>query len=292
MKMNFNNRSLGILTTHEESFPYYNGTELTPEEGKQIVVKYNAFNPFLLKTNYPNIKNNIYLDQKISEINTRKLNFGNIESWLLKYKSYIENSNFQNNINIKEKSVKWINILIKSIEFNTNENLDIKFIERIHRLIFENFPKTKILVGEFRKLQNWIDSNYAWNPDLADFVPPHQSNINILMQDWIYSYNKKVEYPYIHAAILYYQFMVIHPFEDGNEKTCRILITLYFLKNHIYNENFILLKSAIRREREKSNTILRCVSLYGSFDDWIKYFLTSLALVIENKSTNQVIDLY
>lgn len=290
--MNFNNRSFGTLTTHEESFPYYNGTEVSPEDGKEFIVRYNAFNPFLLKTNYPNFKNNIYLDKKISEINTDKFNFSNIVSVLLKSKAQIENSSYQNNLITKEKSLEWINILLKSIELNTNEITDIKLPERIHSLIFEKLPKKKTLIGEFRKQQNWIDSNYAWNPDLADFVPTHHSNIIILMQDWINSFNQKKEYPYIHAAILYYQFMAIHPFEDGNERTCRILIILYFLKNQIYNENFILLKSAIRREREKSNTMLRCASLYGSFDDWIKYFLTSLEFIIENRPTNQEIDLY
>ncbi|WP_165782291.1 Fic family protein [Leptospira brenneri] len=290
--MNFNARSYGFLTNHKESFPDYNQNDESGNGLKKIVVKYNAFNPFLLKTHYPDIKNNIKFDKDISDLNIEKIDLINIESWLLEIRAQIENSYHLNIPLIKEKSIKCIDILQQSVKLITIERNDLDLPKRIHRLLFENFPTTNILIGEFKKQQNWIDSNRALNPVIADFVPPHYSNINNLMEDWINSFNEKSEYPYIHAAILYYQFMAIHPFEDGNEKTCRILIILYFLKNQIYNKNFILLKSAIRRERERSNTILRCVSLYGSFDDWIKYFLKGLEISIKDEISVKEIDLY
>ncbi len=48
--MNFNERSFGFLTEHEELFPYYDEEETSPEDEKFILIKYKAFNPYLLKS--------------------------------------------------------------------------------------------------------------------------------------------------------------------------------------------------------------------------------------------------
>lgn len=56
-----------------------------------------------------------------------------------------------------------------------------------------------------------------------DYIPPEYSDIPGLMDELINYVNTTDDHPLIVAAVVHYQLVTIHPFEDGNGRTARLL---------------------------------------------------------------------
>lgn len=71
-----------------------------------------------------------------------------------------------------------------------------------------------------------------------DYIPPEYSDIPSLLDELIEYVNTTDDNPLIIAAIVHYQLVTIHPFEDGNGRTAR-LISGYILDINGYGFNGI-----------------------------------------------------
>lgn len=56
-----------------------------------------------------------------------------------------------------------------------------------------------------------------------EYIPPEYSDVPLLLDELIKYINESDDHPIIKAAILHYQIATIHPFEDGNGRTARIM---------------------------------------------------------------------
>lgn len=57
----------------------------------------------------------------------------------------------------------------------------------------------------------------------ADYIPPEYIDISDLIDELIEYVNTTDDHPLIIAAVVHYQMVTIHPFEDGNGRTARLL---------------------------------------------------------------------
>lgn len=67
----------------------------------------------------------------------------------------------------------------------------------------------------------------------SDHIPPIPEKIPNLMQYFIYNYNHDVQDVFSKIAMYHIEFERIHPFEDGNGRTGRLLINYELLKNNL-----------------------------------------------------------
>ncbi|MCI8646087.1 MAG: Fic family protein [Firmicutes bacterium] len=67
----------------------------------------------------------------------------------------------------------------------------------------------------------------------AEYIPPEYTDIPALLDELIDYVNTTDDHPLIIAAIVHYQLVTIHPFEDGNGRTAR-LISGYILDYYGY----------------------------------------------------------
>lgn len=56
-----------------------------------------------------------------------------------------------------------------------------------------------------------------------EYIPPMWNEVRHLLDELILYVNKTDDHPLIKAAVVHYQMVTIHPFEDGNGRTARIL---------------------------------------------------------------------
>ena len=56
-----------------------------------------------------------------------------------------------------------------------------------------------------------------------DYIPPEYSDIPRLLDELVDYVNTTDDHPLIIAAIVHYQLVTIHPFEDGNGRTARLM---------------------------------------------------------------------
>lgn len=56
-----------------------------------------------------------------------------------------------------------------------------------------------------------------------DYIPPKHSDVPALLDELVEYVNKTDDHPLLVAAIVHYQLVSIHPFEDGNGRTARLM---------------------------------------------------------------------
>lgn len=71
-----------------------------------------------------------------------------------------------------------------------------------------------------------------------EYIPPEYKDIPELLDELVAYVNTTDDHPLIIAAVVHYQLVTIHPFEDGNGRTAR-LMSGYILDYHGYGFNGI-----------------------------------------------------
>jgi hypothetical protein len=80
---------------------------------------------------------------------------------------------------------------------------------------------------DFRNNQNYVGENVIGQPQKIHYISPQPSDLHDLMEGLFVSHNRmnlSSIHPVIHAAIIAYGFVFMHPFEDGNGRIHRFLI--------------------------------------------------------------------
>jgi len=77
----------------------------------------------------------------------------------------------------------------------------------------------------------------------------------------------------IQSAILHYQFEAIHPFADGNGRTGRILMVLYFVLRKRLEVPLLFISGYILKNRNDYYRLLAGVTERGEWKEWILFIL-------------------
>lgn len=64
---------------------------------------------------------------------------------------------------------------------------------------------------------------YDSETGIPEYIPPEYSDVPPLLDELVGYVNSTDDHPLIIAAIVHYQLVTIHPFEDGNGRTARLL---------------------------------------------------------------------
>ena len=99
---------------------------------------------------------------------------------------------------------------------------DERFIKKINKTINKNILE----VEGYRTVQVFIRG--------SEHIPPAPEKIPNLMNYYIYNYNNDTEETFLKIARYHIEFEKIHPFEDGNGRTGRLLLNYELLNNDIF----------------------------------------------------------
>ena len=102
-----------------------------------------------------------------------------------------------------------------------NEDFDERFIKKLNETINQDIKDTE----GYRKIQVFIRG--------SEHIPPEPEKIPNLMTYYIYNYNNDKQDIFSKVAKYHIEFEKIHPFEDGNGRTGRLLLNYELLKNNI-----------------------------------------------------------
>ena len=98
----------------------------------------------------------------------------------------------------------------------------LRLIELQNRIVEPRFRDCA-----YRKSQNYVGETVAWQRERIHFVGPKPEDLADLM-DGLVAAHKRMEASgvsaVIHAAVIAYGFVFLHPFEDGNGRIHRFLI--------------------------------------------------------------------
>lgn len=102
-----------------------------------------------------------------------------------------------------------------------NEEFEERFIKKINETINRDIKNTE----GYRTVQVFIRG--------SEHIPPEPEKIPNLMNYYVYNYNHDEQDIFIKIAKYHIEFEKIHPFEDGNGRTGRLLLNYELLKNSI-----------------------------------------------------------
>lgn len=130
--------------------------------------------------------------------------------------------------------------------------------------------------GEFRAKQVLIGSP-GDSPEMARFVPPPPEHVAPAIDQLVdYIVRGRRYPPLVDAALAHYLFEAIHPFEDGNGRLGRLMISLQLLSRGTIAQPLLHLSPFMERHRDRYLDLLRNVSTAGQWDAWVRFFLTGV----------------
>lgn len=128
---------------------------------------------------------------------------------------------------------------------------------------------------------------YDSESGVPEYIPPEYTDISELLDELIEYVNTTDDHPLIIAAVVHYQLVTIHPFEDGNGRTAR-LMSGYILDFYGYGFNGIgSLEEYFAYDPEEYYASLQMglpALYYSGRNDpphpeiWIHYFLRMMEL--------------
>ncbi|NUO19832.1 Fic family protein [bacterium] len=136
--------------------------------------------------------------------------------------------------------------------------------------------------GAFRETQNFIGRPGS-KLSQAIYVPPPAERVEELLYDWEKFVRTNNELPILaKIAFAHYQFEAIHPFEDGNGRVGRLLISMMLQKEGLLAIPILSLSSYIAATRNDYYAGLNSVTREGAWQEWFEYFVQGVQEAAED----------
>lgn len=150
-------------------------------------------------------------------------------------------------------------------------------IKDIHRTLLADIDDE--IAGQYRTKQVYV----------GDYLPPEHFKVPSLVQElvkWINDPQPENLSPILYAGQAHYQLVAIHPFEDGNGRTTRILTTLMFIRNGYDMMGFFAPESYYNRDRKVYYEALSSADKYQVLGQpdltrWLEYFVSGMLIEAE-----------
>ncbi len=151
-----------------------------------------------------------------------------------------------------------------------------RLILEMHQILLTDVRRDAGVPGRFRARQNAIGRPGERFGD-ARFVPPPPQFVDQCISDLETYINKQDDLPrLVRFALCHYQFECIHPFDDGNGRLGRLLITLQLCKQAQLAAPLIYVSGYFEQNRQTYYDLMYEVSRAGRWMDWIRFFLTAI----------------
>lgn len=152
-----------------------------------------------------------------------------------------------------------------------------RFIKELHKILLQGVRGERKTLGEFRRMQNYINSSICELKD-ASFVPPPIDQMEETLDQFEeYLHRENDPYPpLLRLALIHYQFEAIHPFLDGNGRIGRLLITFLLVQWNLLPQPLLYLSAYFEKHREEYYQHLMAISKRGAWREWITFFLNGV----------------
>lgn len=154
--------------------------------------------------------------------------------------------------------------------------ISARLLKNAHYIICRSEEYEGKYRGEFRTSPVWIGWKTGSLKD-AIFVPPAGNDITDAFTDLERYINyDETENVFVRAALIHYQFEMIHPFIDGNGRVGRLLNTLFLMQQGVLERPVLILSEFLFRKAPAYYLELQHVNATGSYDDWVSFYLAAL----------------
>lgn len=152
--------------------------------------------------------------------------------------------------------------------------VDMHLLTSLHRRLVPSAQNP----GRVRRTQAWIGGT---RPGQL-YVPPPPAELPQLLADFDDALENRSELrALIAVALLYGQFNLLHPYEEGNRRLARLLITALLLSWGRLSRPLLCPSLFIQAREAEHDRRLRAVQTEGDWEAWLTFFLDGLRSAAE-----------
>ena len=190
----------------------------------------------------------------------------------------------------EQEVVGYYEALETILENYTDIELEERYIHQLHGILLKHSNKDQTHKGRYKNLSNQVVANYPDGTQRVIFrtTEPHLTQAE--MQSLITWTNermaKKDLHPLMIAAAFVYEFLSIHPYQDGNGRLSRLLTSLLLMKQDYQFIQYISFENVIESKKEGYYRALiegqkNRYKKSERIDSWVQFFLESLIILTQ-----------
>ncbi len=181
-----------------------------------------------------------------------------------------------------QEVVGYFEVLDLITECYESINLTESHIKSLHNGLMKYSVKDEWHKGNYKLHSNAVEASF---PDGTRQIIFQTTEAGFSTEDAIRQlinwYNSETEvHPLIKVAAFVYDFLSVHPFQDGNGRLSRLISTLLLLKNGYKWIQYVSFEHEIENLKNEYYQVLRSCQAKRPNEDvtvWIKFFLSCLS---------------
>ncbi len=149
-------------------------------------------------------------------------------------------------------------------------------IRELHKILVKGVRGEKADPGNYRKIQNYVVNSRTKE---VIYTPPSPLEVPHLMKEFVCWINKESEdlSPILISGIAQFQFVLIHPFIDGNGRSARLLSTLILYKTGYDFKRLFTISEFYDKNRPGYYEAIQSVRKNSmNMTAWLEYFVNGL----------------
>ncbi len=159
-------------------------------------------------------------------------------------------------------------------------------IKNLHNILMKHSKKDEWHRGKYKQHSNAVEANFPDGTKQIVFqtteagFPTEDAMRNLI--NW-YN-NDDTTHPLVKSSLFTYEFLSIHPFQDGNGRLSRLISSLFLLKNGYSWIQYVSFEHEIESRKSEYYSVLRiCQSQRPNenVSDWSDFFFNALKKIQE-----------
>lgn len=156
---------------------------------------------------------------------------------------------------------------------NDGYPLSSHLVKTIHQQLLSFGRGAQKSPGEFKREQNFLADKIKQE---ILFIPISPEKLNEGMEE-LFKYIKESNDPIlVKAALMHVEFEALHPFQDGNGRIGRMLITLLLWSTGTISEPHFYISGYMEENKDQYIDTMRNVSKNGDWENWCIFFLNAV----------------
>lgn len=185
----------------------------------------------------------------------------------------------------EQEVVGYYEALALILEHYQDIDLSERYLHQLHSILLKYSSKEQRHKGRYKNVSNQVVANYPDGEQKVIFrtTEPHLTASE--MQDLIGWTNIQIEdkklHPVLITSIFVYEFLSIHPYQDGNGRLSRLLTTFLLLKQDYNFIEYVSFEHVIENRKDMYYRVLMETQKHRGtrdeiLDKWVIFFLDCL----------------
>ncbi len=151
--------------------------------------------------------------------------------------------------------------------------LSSSLIKSVHRQLLSFGRRAAKSPGEFKMEQNYVGDR---DSRLIRFIPVSPEQLPGGMES-LFAFIDSADYPaLVRTALAHLEFEALHPFQDGNGRVGRMLVTLMLWHSGMISAPHFYISRFFEERKDEYINLMREVSRSGAWAAWCSFFLRAV----------------